>query len=125
MILIRLLHFIKKSGALAFVSVSNINQLWCTLMDDIDRVAGVHQFFDYVTDTWIDSDSLFPKKLWNYYCFQGLRTNNGLDGWHHSLNSNVGVINPNLYLVLEKLKNDYIFNMATLVQVKHQENKQS
>ena len=61
---------------------------------------------------------------WNYYCFQGLRTNNGLEGWHHRLNSNIGTTNPNLYLVLQELKNDYIFNMATLAQVKHQENKQ-
>ena len=78
-----------------------------------------------VTDTWIDSDSLFPKKFWNYYFFQGLRTNNGLDGWHHRLNSNIGSTNSNLYLVLEELKIDYIFNVATLAQVKHQENKVS
>ena len=70
----------QKPCALAFVSISNINPLWCTIMDDFDRVLGVHQFFDYVTDTWIDSDCLFPKKLWNYYCFQDLRTNIGLEG---------------------------------------------
>ena len=93
-------------------------------MDDFDPVPGVHQFFDYVAETWIDSDSLFPKRLWNYYCFQGLRTNNGLEGWDHRWNSNIGTTNPNLYLVLQELKNDYIFNMATLAQVKHQENKQ-
>ena len=93
-------------------------------MDGFDRVPGVHQFFDYVTDTWIDSDSLFPKKLWNYYCFQGLRTNNELEGWHRRLNSNIGTTNHNWYLVLQELKNDYIFNMVTLAQVKHQENKQ-
>ena len=69
-------------------------------MDDFDRVPGLHQFFDYVTDTWIDSDSLFPKKLWNCYHFQGLHTNSGLEGWHHRLNSNIGTTNPSLYLVL-------------------------
>ena len=68
--------------------------------------------------------AFFPKKLWNYYCFQGLRTNDGLEGWHHKLNSDIGATNPNLYLVLEVLKNKYISNMATLAQVKHQENKQ-
>ena len=66
--------------ALAFVPVSNINQFWCTIMDNFDRVPGVHQFFDHVTDTWIDSDSLFPNKLWDYCCFQDLRTNNGSEG---------------------------------------------
>ena len=50
-------------------------------MDNFDHVAGVHQFYDYVTDTWIDYDSLFSRKLWNYYCFQGLRANNGLERW--------------------------------------------
>ena len=68
---------------------------------------GVHQFFDYVTNTRIDLDSLFPKKLWNYYCFQGLPTNNGLEGWHYRLNSTIDGANPILYLVLEELRNDY------------------
>ena len=31
---------------------------------------------------------------------------------------------PHLYLVLEEFNNDYIFNMPTLAQAKHQENKQ-
>ena len=96
----------RKTCALAFVSVSNIYQLWSTIMDNFDRVPGVHQFVDYATDTWIDSDSLFPKKLWNYYCFQALHTNNGLEGWHHRFNSNIATTNPDLYLVLEELKND-------------------
>ena len=41
----------QKTCALAFVPVSNINQLWCAIIYDFDRVPGAHQFFDYVTDT--------------------------------------------------------------------------
>ncbi|CAF3482734.1 unnamed protein product [Rotaria sp. Silwood2] len=114
----------QKTCALAFMPVNSIDQLWCNIMDNFDHIPDAHHFFDYVTDTWIDPDALFPKKLWNYYSFHGLRTNNGLEGWHHRLNSNVGATNPNLFLVLEEIKKDYIFNMATLKQVQHQENKQ-
>ena len=110
----------QKTCALAFVPVFNINQLWCPIIDDFDRVPGTHQVFDYVAETWMDSDSLFSKKLWNYYCFQGLHTNNRLEEWHHRLNSNIDATNANLYLVLEELKNDYISKMATIAQVKHQ-----
>ena len=113
----------QQTCALAFVPISTIDHLWYTIMDTFDHIQGVHAFFDYVTDTWVDHDSLFPRKQWNDYCFPGLRTNNGLEGWHHRLNANVGTTSPNLYLVLEELKKDYTFNMATLKQVQHQENK--
>ena len=71
----------------------------------------------------MDKDCLFPRVLGNYYSFDGLRTTNGLEGWHHRLNSNIGITNLHLYVVIEELKKDYAFNMATLKQFENNTNK--
>ena len=88
-------------------------------MDNFDDITDVNEFFDYVTDNWVDYDALYPRKLWNYYRFNCLRTNNSIEGWHHKLNSNIASTNPNLCFVLDEMKKDYIFNMATLRQVQY------
>ena len=90
-------------------------------MDFSDGISGVHQFFDYVTDTWIDSDNVYPKISWNYYNFHSLRTNHSLESWHYRLNTNIGSSSPNFFLVLKELRKDYAFNIATIKQVEHQE----
>ena len=103
--------------------VSEINNLWCEIMDKFDHIPRSEDFFNYYTDTWIEDNCLFPRHLWNYYNFNGPRTNNGLEGWHHRLNSNIATSNPNLYVVIDELKKDYAFNMATIQQVENNMNK--
>ena len=95
---------VQETGALAFMPVSEINNLWCEIMDKFDHIPRSEDFFNYYTDTWIEDDCLFPRHLWNYYNFNGPRTNNGLEGWHHRLNSNIATSNPNLYVVIDELK---------------------
>ena len=66
----------------------------------------------------------FQRNFGTIIVFKVYGTNNALEEWHYKLNSNVSNTNPKLCSVLEELKNDYIFNVTALVQVKHQENKQ-
>ncbi|CAF3401864.1 unnamed protein product [Rotaria socialis] len=72
-----------------------------------------HNFYDYVTNTWIDDDALFDHVLWNYYDFKSLRTNNHLEGWHHRLNNDLNnVVHPHFYLFIRAIQNDYAYNSA-------------
>ena len=111
----------QQTYALAFTPLSNIDDVWCAIMDNFDDIPDVNEFFDYVTDNWVDYDALYPQKLWNYYRFNGLRINNSIEGWHHKLNSSIASTNPNLYFVLDEMKEGYTFHMATLRQVQYQE----
>ena len=91
--------------------------LWCKIMDKFEHITRSQGFFDYFTETWIDNGCLFPRSLWNYYKFNGSRTNNGCEGWHHRINSNINGSNPNLYQVIDGLKRDYASNTATIKQL--------
>ena len=82
----------QRTTALAFMPTWNINDLWCQVMDSFDHIPRSQEFFDYCTDTWIDNDGMFPRNLWNYCGFDGARSNNGLEGWHHRLNTNLSKV---------------------------------
>ncbi|CAM4764997.1 unnamed protein product [Rotaria magnacalcarata] len=53
----------QQTCALAFIPTSSIDDIWCNITDAFDNLPGVQVFFDYVTDTWVDNDSLYPRKL--------------------------------------------------------------
>ncbi|CAM2728819.1 unnamed protein product [Rotaria socialis] len=110
---------VQQTGALAFMPISKINELWCTIMDKFEHIPRSQDFFDYYTDTWIDKGCLYPRQLWNYYNFNGPRTNNGLEGWHHRLNSNIATSTPNIYVVIDELIKDYAFNMNKTKQLEN------
>ena len=100
-----------------------MNELWCQFMDKFENIERSEVFFDYFTDTWIDNKCPFPRNLWNYYQFKGARTTNGVEGWHHRLNSNIISPNPNLYKVIDELKRDFAFNRATIQQISNSTSK--
>ena len=51
------------------------------------EIENVEDFYDYVTNTWIDDGALFDCVSLNYYDFKSLRTNNHIEGWHHRLHN--------------------------------------
>ena len=48
----------------------------------------LHELVDYVDKQWINT-SAFPPSSWSVYG-QPVRTNNDIEGWHHSLNRRAG-----------------------------------
>ena len=46
-----------------------------------------------------------------------------VEGWYHRLNSNIVSTNPNFYQVIDDLKRDYAFNMATIKQIGNKTSK--
>ncbi|CAF1627912.1 unnamed protein product, partial [Didymodactylos carnosus] len=87
----------QRTAALSFMPLDEIDALWCSIMDDYSHI--------------------------NYYDFPGARTNNSVEGWHHRLNSQIGVIHPNLYLFIKEIKDDYAFNVASVKQAAAQQRK--
>jgi hypothetical protein len=108
---VRNLH--KKTCALAFMPPQEISKLWVMIMDDYQDIDNIQEFYDYITSTWIDNDSLFDYTLWNYYDFKSLRTNNSVEGWHHRLNSDLNnVVHPHFYVFIRAIQNDFAYNSA-------------
>ncbi|CAM4874402.1 unnamed protein product [Rotaria socialis] len=59
----------KKTCALAFMPPQEISNLGVIIMDEYQDIDNIGEFYDYVTNTWIDNDRLFDYTLWQYYHF--------------------------------------------------------
>ncbi|CAF3297135.1 unnamed protein product [Rotaria sp. Silwood2] len=88
-----------------------ISKLWVMIIDEYQDIENIEDFYDYVTNTWIDDDALFDYILWNYYDFKSSTTNNHLEGCHHRLNNDLNnVVHPHFYLFILAIPNDYAYN---------------
>ena len=75
--------FIQKTTALAFVPLSFIRIVWDAIKADAPPLPEADDFVKYVESTWLNGN--FLPRTWNYYCHDGPRTNNNLEGWHNRL----------------------------------------
>lgn len=65
----------------------------------------IENFRHYFVKTWLQNDSIFPRRLWNHYKNFGARTTNHIEGWHQGLNRIVKKSHVNLFELITHLKN--------------------
>ena len=87
------------------VSISNLHiqiKLKFQGLSNSAATTTLRELAKYVTDTWVTS-TMWPPSCWSVYMLP-IRTNNDIEGWHHSLNrsSNNSVHLP-FYLLVELL----------------------
>ena len=60
-----------------------------------------------MVETWVDSDALFPKKLWNHFKNPDERVNNNNESYNHRFNTKSGSCkHPNIWKFGELLKKE-------------------
>ena len=55
--------------------------------------------------------------MWNYFRYEGLRTNNHVEGYHTRLNKKAGKAHPNLYEVLDLFRHEDAAACVTYMQL--------
>ncbi|XP_022164638.1 uncharacterized protein LOC111029781 [Myzus persicae] len=68
------------------------------------------QFFDYVHDTYIMSDSIFPPKIWARFDKNIDRTTNCCESFHSKLNKEFTTAHPNIFYFMETLNSIQTLN---------------
>ena len=75
--------YIRKLMALPFLPEADITPMFQRLSDSATTAS--HQaLVQYVRDNWVSS-TMWPPSCWSVYMLP-TRTNNDIEGWHHSLN---------------------------------------
>lgn len=116
--------------ALPFLKLNDVIKVWKNICAKIDkiRILGLSRLKKYCSRTWLSTRSLFPLIMWNQYCSKGdnIRTNNHLEGWHNGLNQHMLQKHPNIYKLINILKNEqsYYNNTVKLIQNNCQPPKQ-
>lgn len=62
---------------------------------------------------------LFDRKIWNHFDTDKTRTTNHLEGWHAALNRSISRPKPNIFVLINELKNQQQnFELDILAQKK-------
>lgn len=72
--------FIRKTVALAFVSLTLVRTVWGGLAATAPQLPQVAAFVEYFNTTWMRGQ--YPLALWNQFGNRGPRTNNATESWH-------------------------------------------
>lgn len=92
--------FVRKIMALPFLPRREIRPMFEALRNEASGT--LLELTDYVSSTWINGSTWSPKD-WTCYK-QAIRTNNGVEGWHHGLNRRAsGQTQLPLYLLIQLL----------------------
>ncbi|XP_068680633.1 uncharacterized protein [Montipora foliosa] len=75
--------YIQKVMALPFLPEADIPPMFQHLRD-ITTTMTLRELVKYLADTWVTS-TMWPPFYWSVYMLP-IRTNNNIEGWHHSLN---------------------------------------
>lgn len=87
------------------------------------------KFCDYLVDTYISEDSLFPPKLWSNLSSDLYKSTNACESFHSDFNAHFYHHHPNIYTFLDVLKtfqtNTYIKIRSAELKVVRREKKSS
>lgn len=98
-------RLVRRASALPLVPLESIDSVWMEALNEVNDDVAV-QFMDYVTLTWVDrAAAMFPVEMWNQYDkVDKYRTNNHLEAWHGVINRELGRPHPNLFKLIDTLK---------------------
>ena len=77
---------------------------WLAVQQEAPQIPRVDELVGYFESTWISGQYRF--RQWNYFDFEGPRTNNNVEGWHSRLKKVVGKPHPNLYEIIHVFKRE-------------------
>lgn len=95
---------VRMCAALAHLPLDKVEDGWLCIQEDAPDSEKLHEFFDYVVDQWLDNNTI-SVNMWNCNGNQH-RTNNIVEGWNRRLNTVVKKAHPNVYYLINVLKED-------------------
>ena len=96
--------FVQKMAAIAFCPPSFVCPAWLAVKQEDPQIPQVDSLVEYFDSTWVNGQVQF--KQWNYFDFDGPRTNNHVEGWHSRLTKVVGKPHPNVFELIEVIKKE-------------------
>ena len=80
-----------------------------SVQQEAPQIARVDELVTYFSNTWVSGS--YQVRQWNYYKVDGPRTNNHIEGWHSRLKRVIGKAHPNIYELVEVVKEESLTTM--------------
>ena len=102
-------RFVRCCGALSLTPLASIDDAWLIIESDApDPSHEAYQASDlfkvYFIETYLENETMFPRRMWNHYRNFGPRTTNHLEGWHNALNHSINRKHVDIFTMLTHLK---------------------
>ena len=81
--------------AIAFCPPVFVRPAWLGVQQEAPQIPHVDSLVEYFDSTWVINK-------WNYFDFDGPRTNNHVEGWHSRLKKVVGKPHPNTFELIQQ-----------------------
>ncbi len=85
-------HFVPNMAAIAFCPLTFVRPAWLAVQQEVPNKPRADELVEYFNRTWVNGQFTF--RQWNYFNFDGHRTNNDVEGWHARLKRVVGKPHP-------------------------------
>ena len=92
-----------------------VRPAWDGIAQELDEEEGLEGFKTYFHQTWMRGS--YQLVLWNYYTYDGPRTNNRLEGWHSRLKRIVKKPHPNIYELIDVFRSEEAATNVTISQL--------
>ncbi len=99
---------VKRLASLTFMPIDKVDDAWELIIAQLSIQDGsrIKDFVEYFLHNWMFDENKFPINMWNHHMNYGPRTNNHLEGWHHTLNRKCGSPHKNIYEFIRILKEE-------------------
>ena len=91
-------------AALAYHLINKVEEEWLVTVENITLSEKLTLFLDYYFQQLIENQNV-PIEMWNVNK-RRLRTNKAVEGWNSKLNSVIGKEQPNVFLRVQKVKEE-------------------
>jgi hypothetical protein len=89
---------------LAYLPIDKVEEVWLMIMESVPQNEILTLFLDYFVEQWMENQNV-PIEMWNIHQYRH-RTNNAVEGWNSKLNSIIGKQHPNVFLLVQKLREE-------------------
>ena len=109
--------FIRRLMALAFLPEWEISIYYTELKQrKPNAIPLLDNLLRYFENTWLDGRQFSPA-MWSVFDQDGSRTNNHLEGWNSKFNSLISRPHPNIYQLVDVIKEEQAVTELTTVQL--------
>ena len=94
---------VRRVACLPFIRLVDLDETFEDIVSAVPENSLLDQFMAYFFDNFFKTNSRFKRETWNHFLNNRPRTNNHVEGWHHSFNQRIGRNHANLWFFLEKV----------------------
>ena len=109
------MNWFRMSLAMPLVPVPHVKDAFEFVKSTTPDEPRVRYFNDYFDSTWMNGE--YPIEMWDFFKYDGARTNHHVEWYHTRLRRKAGKIHPNIFEVVELFSQEKVSSLVSIFQL--------